>query len=141
MSRRKIQNTKEEWAAEYATREWLKRRQLILTRDHHTCARCGAKENLQVHHRIYDSTLHVWEYTDEYLVTVCQPCHQKIHDEIKVTTLYSKEELPKFNINTLKVQKPNLKKIKKKKRTKGGTKKWGAYATATYYPNRNAKNK
>ena len=133
MGRKVIKNNKEQWVEEYTTREWLKRRSQILKRDKHSCVKCSSIENLQVHHRIYDITLHVWEYTDEYLITLCKDCHKKTHEEREISTFYSREQLPKFNIKRNKEEEP------KKKLKARYTKRNGAYATSTYYPDREKK--
>jgi hypothetical protein len=31
----------------------------------------------------YDNDLHVWEYDNEALVTVCDKCHKLLHSELK----------------------------------------------------------
>lgn len=36
---------------------------------------CGATENLQTHHWAYGDD----ELEDEWTITICVPCHQKIH--------------------------------------------------------------
>lgn len=63
--------------------EWLSRRQEILRRDNYTCQKCGAKaadESLHVHHKGYVSSLLPWEYPDDTLITLCESCHQKVHE-------------------------------------------------------------
>ena len=56
---------------------WIKRRAEILERDKHQCQMCGEKEKkLHVHHRAYLGRL-PWDYPDEYLVTLCEDCHDE----------------------------------------------------------------
>ena len=59
---------------------WQKKRLEILERDEWTCQRCGDKESmLVVHHRLYYRGHEPWDYPNELLVTVCDPCHQGHH--------------------------------------------------------------
>lgn len=36
---------------------------------------------LQVHHKCYTVNKEPWEYSSEYLVSLCASCHKKIHEE------------------------------------------------------------
>lgn len=67
---------------------WKAKRLSILKRDNYTCISCSSKNNLHVHHLKY--TGFAWEAPDTDLVTVCNTCHQKIHDkpvQVKHTNL------------------------------------------------------
>lgn len=57
---------------------WLEKRERIIERDKHSCVDCGSKEHLQVHHCIYQRK-EPWETSDEFLVTVCDSCHENRH--------------------------------------------------------------
>lgn len=81
---------KRDWLSEYYTPEWYARRKEILERDGFTCQKCGSKENLQVHHKVYDPRLHVWEYEGRWLVTMCHPCHEDFHKKIPGKKLYNR---------------------------------------------------
>lgn len=81
----------DKYSAEYSnfyqeqllTNEWQSRRHEILRRDNYTCQECGAKaadEFLHVHHKGYVSSLLPWEYPDDTLITLCESCHQKVHE-------------------------------------------------------------
>jgi 5-methylcytosine-specific restriction endonuclease McrA len=60
--------------------EWKKRRKEILNRDNYTCLICHNNcGKLHVHHSDYTNGLWAWEYTDEYLLTVCEDCHEALH--------------------------------------------------------------
>ncbi len=67
------------------TRHWKVRRDEILERDDYCCQEClrGKRENrnikLHVHHKSYIAGRMAWEYSDEYLITLCEDCHQMIH--------------------------------------------------------------
>lgn len=59
---------------------WDKLRQRILKRDNHKCLVCGCEnKKLHVHHLTYDRFTH--EDMDD-LVTLCEDCHNKVHDII-----------------------------------------------------------
>ncbi len=51
----------------------------VKQRDGHRCYRCGANESLQVHHQHYDTKGDEWRDL-ECLSTVCNDCHEDIHD-------------------------------------------------------------
>lgn len=58
---------------------WQKRRLEILKRDEWTCLDCGDDtKSLHVHHRYYQWGLNPWEYSDDALMTLCEPCHKRI---------------------------------------------------------------
>ena len=40
--------------------------------------------HLEVHHRYYVMAKNPWEYPDEALITLCNWCHQKIHDTTNI---------------------------------------------------------
>lgn len=55
---------------------WQKKRLKILERDNFTCLNCNSDNvSLSVHHKEYIKGSEPWEYSDKYLVTLCQPCH------------------------------------------------------------------
>lgn len=58
---------------------WSQRRMEIMRRDNFRCRRCGAKRNLNVHHRWYIYRRNPWEYPDRCLVTLCEKCHRRTH--------------------------------------------------------------
>jgi hypothetical protein len=43
--------------------------------------------NLNVHHTYYQSGKKPWEYPDESLITLCNPCHRKTHEEEEINFL------------------------------------------------------
>jgi len=55
---------------------WQRKRLEIFNRDGFKCRFCG-NDHLQihVHHLIYLPNKKPWEYSDEYLITLCQACH------------------------------------------------------------------
>jgi 5-methylcytosine-specific restriction endonuclease McrA len=73
---------------------WRAKRQEVIERDNNRCANCGSVERLQVHHRQYHfskcitSFRNPWEYSNKYMVTLCENCHQKGHRIYKVPVKY-----------------------------------------------------
>lgn len=75
------QTRKEEYCQQLEHPLWLKKRDVILERDHHQCALCGSTTNLQVHHIRYSQGKKAWEYPNAVLLTLCNECHQKVHSD------------------------------------------------------------
>lgn len=68
--------------SEYRTTQWKNVREKILKRDGYKCKECGKSEpevRLSVHHHVYYPEREIWNYPDEYLITLCRDCHAKIH--------------------------------------------------------------
>jgi 5-methylcytosine-specific restriction endonuclease McrA len=71
-------------------KEWKEKRQIILNRDNHQCINCGAKENLEIHHRQYIFHTNIkrfslpWEYSNHLLITLCRECHSRGHAKFTV---------------------------------------------------------
>jgi hypothetical protein len=58
---------------------WQRKRLEIMERDDWQCQECGDKATtLNVHHRRYVKGCKPWEYEDDDLVCLCQPCHGQI---------------------------------------------------------------
>lgn len=58
--------------------EWQEKRLRIMDRDGFACRECGDKgTTLNVHHGYYLKDHKPWEYPDESLRTLCEPCHKK----------------------------------------------------------------
>lgn len=72
------------------TPKWYEKRDEIIRRDNNRCMNCGSTEGLQVHHRQYHIIVKTgnyrlpWEYPGRYLVTLCEACHKKGHENYKV---------------------------------------------------------
>lgn len=57
---------------------WQKRRLFIFQRDNWSCKCCGNdKIQLEVHHLFYLENWKLWEYPDDWLLTLCNTCHKK----------------------------------------------------------------
>lgn len=71
--------------------EWHERRNQILARDEFKCRYCGRSRSafdpdcvLEVHHQHYIINRLPWDYPDELLITLCKPCHTKLHEQHRV---------------------------------------------------------
>lgn len=66
---------------------WQLKKNQIMQRDNFTCRLCGKNAadgtTLNVHHIQYIRGAMPWEYDDKELVTLCEKCHNKKHEEIK----------------------------------------------------------
>lgn len=59
---------------------WQKKRLEILNRDKFKCQSCGNGElTLHVHHTKYIRGNDPWDYKDNFLVTLCELCHDNEH--------------------------------------------------------------
>lgn len=58
------------------TDDWQRKRYVVLKRDNWICQKCGAKAN-QVHHKKY--ARNIGKEPIKWLVSLCTPCHNKIH--------------------------------------------------------------
>lgn len=57
--------------------EWNRKRHLVLKRDNWRCFYCGERAT-QVHHTRY-ARRRIGKEPIKWLVSVCKPCHDKIH--------------------------------------------------------------
>jgi hypothetical protein len=59
--------------------KWQKKRLEIMERDSFCCQICNDSENtLNVHHLAYIKGKDPWQVPNDYLVTLCEECHNKI---------------------------------------------------------------
>lgn len=64
---------------------WQKVRLKIMDRDKFTCLLCNSKDKtLNVHHGYYQKNAEPWEYPEESLHTLCEPCHKSIEWRMQV---------------------------------------------------------
>ena len=63
--------------------KWQKKRLEIMEIDCFRCLLCADDSNqLHVHHIYYEYEKVPWDYDADLLVTLCDVCHDKIHDNI-----------------------------------------------------------
>ena len=63
---------------------WTRRKTQILTRDDFTCQECQRSDRpLHIHHEFYLRAHEPWEYKDEWLVTLCEVCHENREKSIE----------------------------------------------------------
>lgn len=63
---------------QYKHPNWQKKRLEIFERDGFLCQHCEIGDRtLQVHHRKYEKSKHIWECSDDCYVTLCESCHSK----------------------------------------------------------------
>lgn len=61
---------------------WQRKRMEILQRDDFTCKCCYDTEStLHVHHKQYVKGRLAWEYPNNELVTLCEECHELMHEQ------------------------------------------------------------
>jgi len=73
--------SKKSYSEELKDPRWQKKRLEIMTRDNWTCQICGDKrDSLQVHHKEYISNKKPWEYSNLFLITLCETCHSIIEN-------------------------------------------------------------
>jgi len=77
---------------DYHHPKWQKKRLKILERDEYECRCCADTESkLNIHHFYYQRELKIWNYPDEHLITVCDKCHDKLHEfKIRLFKLIAK---------------------------------------------------
>lgn len=62
---------------------WQRKRLEIMQRDEFRCQCCMATENtLHVHHKQYAKGRLAWEYPNDELVTLCETCHDTMHEQM-----------------------------------------------------------
>jgi 5-methylcytosine-specific restriction endonuclease McrA len=59
--------------------EYEELRQQVLCRDAWRCQLCGAKCNLEVHHKKFRG--HLGDDCERNLITLCTACHQQVHQQ------------------------------------------------------------
>lgn len=73
-----INNYQSDYAKKLKDPRWQKKRLEILQRDNFGCMKCFSdSKTLHVHHRLYNKGVDPWDYENEYLVTLCEDCHQE----------------------------------------------------------------
>lgn len=63
---------------------WQRKRLHILERAGWACQACGATDSqLHAHHKVYLKGHWPWDYSDDLLECLCDPCHEKAHQHLK----------------------------------------------------------
>jgi len=65
--------------SKYNDPRWKARSKEIKIRDEYYCQLCNRTHKLHVHHITYVQGWELWEYPDEYLITLCMWCHLGEH--------------------------------------------------------------
>lgn len=80
---------------------WQKKRLERLEKSNWQCENCGANDNsLHVHHKLYFKNKNPWDYDDEQLEVLCDPCHKNAHNAMEaIKTIISYSD--KFEIYNL----------------------------------------
>lgn len=59
---------------------WSRKSYYIKKRDHERCVICGETQKLNVHHTNYGDIEKPWDVPNEWLITLCEGCHKKVHN-------------------------------------------------------------
>lgn len=75
--------------------QWKDKRRSILERDEYKCKYCGSKRLLEVHYKYYlkypnHSMVEPWDYNDDALITLCDCCHKRVHQNKTIKVYYTK---------------------------------------------------
>lgn len=63
----------------------------VKRRDGYKCVKCGCINNLQAHHKVYYENRLPWDYSIDFLETLCTPCHLNEHKN---------KDISQFSIDT-----------------------------------------
>ena len=76
---------------------WRRKRVEVFEYDDHTCQRCGYRAGLepclQVHHTYYDFSRMAWEYNVVDMITLCENCHIKVEEMIKMGERFNRKNI------------------------------------------------
>ena len=68
---------KQTYAEKLKDPRWQKKRLGIMQREEFKCQWCGTGERtLNIHHGYYQRGIDPWEYPDDTLYCLCDPCHE-----------------------------------------------------------------
>lgn len=91
---------KEEYKEQLLDSRWNKKRTAIIKRDNYKCTVCNSTESLHVHHTYYKKGLKAWQYPNISLITLCNICHHKWHDEHELEFRDNKKNRKKKKISS-----------------------------------------
>lgn len=76
---------------------WQRKRLEIFERDSFSCLDCSSNTKmLTVHHCVYMRTLDPWDYPNDILMTLCDPCHVLRQGREEAARLALARELAKY---------------------------------------------
>lgn len=78
---------------------WQTKAKEIKEWDRGVCQLCGDNKNLQVHHLCYDKDRMPWDYPRRALITLCDNCHNKIHDSERIFQQHLKDLVIQLGLN------------------------------------------
>jgi len=88
---------------------WIRKSAEVKQRDDFVCQKCGAWDDLEVHHVRYLKFTNLWSYPENYLITLCRDCHLEETDNLKALDdkiesmltagLFAEDVMNKFNID------------------------------------------
>lgn len=88
-----------DYAEKLKNPKWQKKRLEIMERDDWKCQICSSKKNsLTVHHIRYMSGYEPWNYPESLLITLCENCHDFVHERGRWEWVYEYEQSKKNNI-------------------------------------------
>lgn len=84
LNKQLLEKRKDEFHKEYSeylkSPKWRALRDLVLERDKGVCQACLINKATQVHHLTYDNVYNEFAFQ---LVSVCEDCHNKIHNDVR----------------------------------------------------------
>lgn len=84
--------------------KWQKKRLEIMQRDNFKCRSCSSVDKqLQIHHIIYiNKYKNPWDYSNEFLITLCEDCHKYESEEnVNTSALFLLEKFVELTNLTL----------------------------------------
>jgi len=104
-------STEKRLRASYKNKLW---RNSVLERDEYICQKCGAQDNLHVHHILEFSKFPEQRFNINNGITVCMSCHEDIHKRSFPNWLNGKSKIAKDNITEPSIAKTETYSISKK---------------------------
>ena len=87
---------------------WIMKAKEVKCRDYEQCQKCGAVDRLEVHHIRYLKFTMLWDYPENYLITLCRDCHQEETNDLKsmddkiesmlTAGMFAQDVIDKFNV-------------------------------------------
>jgi len=109
---------KKQYSELLKTKEWKEFSLLIKERDGFRCKKCGCKENLHSHHKVYIKGNKPWEYDKKHLETLCSTCHKNEHKGKKISDFILKKKNKKSKRIKMVLPESEIKRNRLKKQRK-----------------------